>query len=70
MRYTTLGNTKLRVSFAGFGTGGFSRIGLKSGKRRARAFIATSAMRNSNTYSRIPMRYWPIFGAMSLLGRR
>jgi aryl-alcohol dehydrogenase-like predicted oxidoreductase len=32
MDYTTLGNTKLRVSTAGLGTGGFSRLGLKSGK--------------------------------------
>ena len=32
MQYTTLGNTGLRVSVAGLGTGGFSRIGLKSGK--------------------------------------
>jgi aryl-alcohol dehydrogenase-like predicted oxidoreductase len=32
MHYTTLGRTKLRVSVAGLGTGGFSRMGLKSGK--------------------------------------
>jgi len=32
MQYTTLGRTKLRVSVAGLGTGGFSRMGLKSGK--------------------------------------
>ena len=32
MHYTTLGNTNLRVSVAGLGTGGFSRMGLKSGK--------------------------------------
>jgi aryl-alcohol dehydrogenase-like predicted oxidoreductase len=32
MQYTTLGNTGLRVSVAGLGTGGFSRMGLKSGK--------------------------------------
>ncbi len=32
MRYTTLGKTGLRVSVAGLGTGGFSRMGLKSGK--------------------------------------
>jgi aryl-alcohol dehydrogenase-like predicted oxidoreductase len=32
MQYTTLGNTGLRVSIAGLGTGGFSRMGLKSGK--------------------------------------
>ena len=30
--YTTLGRTGLRVSVAGLGTGGFSRLGLKSGK--------------------------------------
>ena len=32
MDYTTLGRTGLRVSVAGLGTGGFSRMGLKSGK--------------------------------------
>jgi aryl-alcohol dehydrogenase-like predicted oxidoreductase len=32
MHYTTLGNTGLRVSVAGLGTGGFSRLGLKTGK--------------------------------------
>jgi aryl-alcohol dehydrogenase-like predicted oxidoreductase len=32
MEYTTLGRTKLRVSVAGLGTGGFSRMGLKTGK--------------------------------------
>jgi len=32
MQYTTLGATNLRVSVAGLGTGGFSRLGLKSGK--------------------------------------
>ena len=32
MHYTTLGRTTLRVSVAGLGTGGFSRLGLKSGK--------------------------------------
>jgi aryl-alcohol dehydrogenase-like predicted oxidoreductase len=31
MQYTTLGRTGLRVSVAGLGTGGFSRMGLKSG---------------------------------------
>jgi aryl-alcohol dehydrogenase-like predicted oxidoreductase len=32
MDYTTFGKTGLRVSVAGLGTGGFSRMGLKSGK--------------------------------------
>ncbi|MGB6171176.1 MAG: aldo/keto reductase, partial [Xanthobacteraceae bacterium] len=32
MQYTTLGKTGLRVSVAGLGTGGFSRMGLKSGR--------------------------------------
>ena len=32
MQFTTLGGTKLRVSVAGLGTGGFSRMGLKTGK--------------------------------------
>jgi L-galactose dehydrogenase len=32
MQYTTLGHTKLRVSVAGLGGGGLSRLGLKTGK--------------------------------------
>jgi aryl-alcohol dehydrogenase-like predicted oxidoreductase len=32
MIYTTLGKTNLRVSVAGLGTGGFSRLGLRAGK--------------------------------------
>src|SRR5713226_1234164 len=32
MHYTTLGKTGLRVSVAGLGTGGFSRLGLRAGK--------------------------------------
>ncbi len=34
MQYTTLGRTGLRVSVAGLGTGGFSRLGLRVGKSR------------------------------------
>jgi aryl-alcohol dehydrogenase-like predicted oxidoreductase len=37
MQYTTLGRTGLRVSVAGLGTGGFSRLGLKTGKSEAEA---------------------------------
>ena len=37
MQYTTLGRTGLRVSVAGLGTGGFSRVGLKTGKSEAEA---------------------------------
>jgi aryl-alcohol dehydrogenase-like predicted oxidoreductase len=37
MQYTTLGKTGLRVSVAGLGTGGFSRLGLKAGKSEAEA---------------------------------
>src|SRR6266478_5677448 len=32
MHYTTLGSTGLRVSVAGLGTGGFSRLGMRAGK--------------------------------------
>jgi aryl-alcohol dehydrogenase-like predicted oxidoreductase len=32
MHYTTLGRTGLRVSVAGIGTGGFSRLGMRTGK--------------------------------------
>lgn len=37
MDYTSLGKTGLRVSVAGLGTGGFSRLGLKSGKTEEEA---------------------------------
>lgn len=37
MQYTTLGRTNLKVSVAGLGTGGFSRMGLKSGKSEEEA---------------------------------
>ena len=37
MRYTTLGKTGLRVSVAGLGCGGFSRLGLPAGKSEDQA---------------------------------
>jgi aryl-alcohol dehydrogenase-like predicted oxidoreductase len=37
MEYTTLGRTGLRVSVAGLGCGGFSRLGLSTGKSEAEA---------------------------------
>ena len=37
MHYSTLGRTGLRVSVAGLGTGGFSRMGLKTGKTEEEA---------------------------------
>ncbi|HEY1301817.1 MAG TPA: aldo/keto reductase [Stellaceae bacterium] len=37
MEYTTLGRTGLRVSVAGLGCGGFSRLGLGTGKSEAQA---------------------------------
>jgi aryl-alcohol dehydrogenase-like predicted oxidoreductase len=37
MRYTTLGKTGLRVSVAGLGCGGFSRLGLATGKTEDQA---------------------------------
>jgi aryl-alcohol dehydrogenase-like predicted oxidoreductase len=37
MEYTTLGRTGLKVSVAGLGTGGFSRLGLSTGKSEADA---------------------------------
>ena len=39
MHYTTLGRTGLRVSVAGLGTGGFSRMGLKSAKSEDEAAL-------------------------------
>jgi aryl-alcohol dehydrogenase-like predicted oxidoreductase len=37
MEYTTLGRTGIKVSIAGLGTGGFSRLGLGTGKDEAHA---------------------------------
>ncbi len=37
MEYTILGRTGLRVSVAGLGCGGFSRLGLGTGKSEAHA---------------------------------
>jgi aryl-alcohol dehydrogenase-like predicted oxidoreductase len=37
VEYTTLGRTGLRVSVAGFGTGGGSRLGMKTGKTAAQS---------------------------------
>jgi len=37
MEYTTLGRTGLQVSVAGLGCGGFSRLGLGTGKTEADA---------------------------------
>jgi aryl-alcohol dehydrogenase-like predicted oxidoreductase len=45
MEYTTLGRTGLRVSVAGLGCGGFSRLGLGTGKSEAEAIgIIRSAL--------------------------
>src|SRR5215475_3730845 len=37
MEYVTLGRTEMRVSVAGLGCGGFSRLGLGTGKSEAEA---------------------------------
>src|SRR5688572_20558738 len=37
MEYTTLGRTGLQVSVAGLGCGGFSRLGMSSGRSEAEA---------------------------------
>ena len=47
MDYTTLGRTGLRVSVAGLGCGGFSQLGLGTGKSEAetrQAFVARQPM--------------------------
>src|SRR5215203_32010 len=41
MEYTTLGRTGLRVSVAGLGCGGFSRLGLGTGKVLGKALRGT-----------------------------
>ncbi len=43
MQYTTLGRTGLRVSVAGLGTGGFSRLGLGSGQSEDNAIAVVRA---------------------------
>ncbi|HSU06135.1 MAG TPA: aldo/keto reductase [Acetobacteraceae bacterium] len=43
MHYTTLGRTGLRVSVAGLGAGGFSRLGLSTGKSEAEAVALVHA---------------------------
>lgn len=43
MDYTTLGKTGLRVSVAGLGAGGFSRLGLATGKSEANAIAIVHA---------------------------
>ena len=39
MEYVTLGRTGLKVSVAGLGCGGFSRLGLGTGKSTAEAVV-------------------------------
>jgi aryl-alcohol dehydrogenase-like predicted oxidoreductase len=46
MEYTTLGRTGLRVSVAGLGCGGFSQLGLGTGKRKADAIAIIDAARD------------------------
>ena len=43
MEYTTLGRTGLKVSVAGLGCGGFSRLGLATGKTEAEAIAVVRA---------------------------
>src|SRR5215208_2545154 len=43
MEYTTLGRTGLKVSVAGLGCGGFSRLGLGTGKTEADAIAIIRA---------------------------
>jgi aryl-alcohol dehydrogenase-like predicted oxidoreductase len=43
MQYTTLGRTNLRVSVAGLGCGGNSRLGLGSGKSEPEAIALVRA---------------------------
>lgn len=43
MEYTTLGRTGLKISVAGLGCGGFSRLGLASGKTEAEAIAVVRA---------------------------
>ena len=54
MQYTTLGRTQLRVSVAGLGGGGFSRLASKPAKRKTRLPASSSKLSISASTSSIP----------------
>ena len=54
MEYVTLGRTGLKVSVAGLGCGGFSRLGLGTGKSEAEA---VALVRGATGYGGQSARY-------------
>jgi aryl-alcohol dehydrogenase-like predicted oxidoreductase len=66
MQYTTLGSTQLRVSVAGVGTGGNSRVGLGSGKtdKEAIALIRTAMDLGINFFDTAE-----VYGTEQMLGQ-
>ncbi len=66
MEYTTLGRTGLRVSVAGLGCGGFSRLGLGTGKSQANAeaFVRRALDRGVNLFDTAAA-----YGTETVLGR-
>ena len=66
MQYTTLGRTSLKVSVAGLGTGGFSRMGLKSGKseQEAARLVCEALERGVNFIDTAPS-----YGTEGVVGR-
>jgi aryl-alcohol dehydrogenase-like predicted oxidoreductase len=66
MQYTTLGRTNLKVSVAGLGTGGFSRMGLKSGKseQEAARLVCEALERGVNFIDTAPS-----YGTEGVVGR-
>jgi aryl-alcohol dehydrogenase-like predicted oxidoreductase len=66
MQYTTLGRTNLNVSVAGLGTGGFSRMGLKSGKseQEAAQLVCEALERGVNFIDTAPS-----YGTEGVVGR-
>jgi aryl-alcohol dehydrogenase-like predicted oxidoreductase len=66
MQYITLGRTNLNVSVAGLGTGGFSRMGLKSGKseQEAAQLVCEALERGVNFIDTAPS-----YGTEGVVGR-
>lgn len=57
MEYVTLGRTGVRVNVAGLGYGGFSRLGLGTGKSEAEAFALVRYAPDLGSTCSIPARF-------------
>jgi hypothetical protein len=60
MEYTTLGKTGLKVSVAGLGCGGFSRLGLPAGKTEDEAvhLVCEAGFARRSGLLRPPRSFW------------